>query len=141
MTLYLDTSALIKLLVIEEGSDAAHTAASAATEVASSQLTYVETHSALARMRAGDRSTRRVHAAQVQTFRRLWSDIAVIPVSDEVVDHAARLAERHVLRGYDAVQLACALVLLDAGDVSFASWDERLNVAAARERLSLMPLA
>lgn len=139
--LHLDASALIKLLVIEEGSDAAHAAASAATEVASSQLTYVETHSALARIRAGERSTRRVHAAQVGTFRRLWSDIAVIPVSDEVVDHAARLAERHALRGHDAVQLASALVLLDAGDVSFASWDERLNVAAARERLSLMPLA
>lgn len=140
MILYLDTSALIKLLVDEEGSAAAHAAASAAGELASSQLTYVETHSALARMRAGERITRRVHATQTEAFRELWADVATIPVSDEVVEHAAPLAERHVLRGYDALQLASALVLLDAGEVSFASWDERLNVAAARERLTLMAL-
>ncbi|MBB4660841.1 PIN domain-containing protein [Conexibacter arvalis] len=140
MTLYLDTSALVKLLVAEDGSGVVRSAAGAAGELAASHIAYVETHSALARMRAGDRLTRRVHAAQAEAFRRLWSDVAVVPVTDDVVERAARLAERHLLRGYDALQLSSALELRDASDVRFASWDDRLNVAAARERLTLLPL-
>ncbi|ADB48647.1 type II toxin-antitoxin system VapC family toxin [Conexibacter woesei] len=140
MTLYLDTSALVKLLVTEPGSEAVRAEAAAATELVSSHLTYVEIHSALARMHAGGRLTRRVHRRQLDAFVRMWEDVVVVPADAPVIDRAAALAERHVLRGFDALQLASAVELLGAGPARFASWDERLNAAAARERLELIPL-
>ena len=140
MTLYLDTSALVKLLVAEEGSDAVRDAAERAQALATSHLTWVEVHSALARMLAGSRLTRRVHARQLAAFAALWDDLAVVPVDEPVVARAAQLAQRHTLRGFDALQLAAAVELLPAGEISFACWDERLNVAAARERLALIDL-
>ncbi len=138
MTLYLDTSALVKLLVAEDGSDAVRAAAERAPALATSHLTWVEIHSALARMLAGGRLTRRVHARQLEAFGALWEDLVVVPADQPLVEHAAQLAQRHALRGFDALQLAAALELLPAGEVSFACWDERLNLAAARERLALL---
>lgn len=140
MTLYLDTSALVKLLVAEEGSDAVRAAAERAQALATSHLTWVEVHSALARMLAGGRLTRRVHARQLAAFAALWDDLAVVPVDEPVVARAAQLAQRHALRGFDALQLAAAVELLPAGELSFACWDERLNLAAARERLALVDI-
>jgi len=141
VTLYLDTSALVKLLVAEDGSDVTRAAAAAASALVSSHVTLVEIHSALARMRADGRISRRAHTAQRTAFAALWADIGVVPTDDRVIERAADLAERHLLRGYDAVQLSSAVELLPASELQFACWDERLNVAAARERLALMPAA
>ena len=49
---------------------------------------------------------------------------------------AAQLAQRHALRGFDVLQLAAAVELPTAGEIFFACWDDRLNLAAARERLA-----
>jgi predicted nucleic acid-binding protein len=68
-----------------------------------------------------------------------WGTYNLVEVSDVVVRRAGVLAERHALRGYDAVQLAAALDVRDAGgDLEFACFDDRLARAAARERLSLV---
>lgn len=139
MTLYLDTSALVKLLVAEAGSETVRAAAATAATLASSHVTYVEVHSALARIEASGRMTRRVRRRQLDAFRTLWEDVAVVPAGEPVIERAATLAERHLLRAYDALQLASAVELLDAGEVRFACWDLRLNAAAERERLT--PLA
>jgi predicted nucleic acid-binding protein len=57
------------------------------------------------------------------------------------VRRAGGLAERHALRGYDAIQLAAALAVRGAGaDLECASFDGRLNQAASRERLRLLPI-
>ncbi|HST39292.1 MAG TPA: type II toxin-antitoxin system VapC family toxin, partial [Conexibacter sp.] len=72
MTLYLDTSALVKLLVAEEGSEAVRASAADAPAIATSRVTYVEIHSAFARMVAGGRLTRRVQQRQLDAFHTLW---------------------------------------------------------------------
>jgi len=60
----------------------------------------------------------------------------IVDVNDPLVRRAGALAERHGLRGYDAVQLAAALDLRAAdAPVEFLSFDSRLNRAARRERL------
>ena len=51
MTLYLDTSSLVKLYVAEPGSDAVRKLVDAATVVATSSIAYTETRAALARRR------------------------------------------------------------------------------------------
>lgn len=136
--LYLDSSALLKLLVEEPGSAETEAATAEATQLATVALTYVEVHSALARMKAGRRLSERQRGVCVDIFSDIWGDLAVVPVSESLIHHAAQLADRHLLRGYDAVHLAGALELVGAGPTSFASWDDRLNVAAAKERLTLL---
>jgi predicted nucleic acid-binding protein len=55
-----------------------------------------------------------------------------------VVRHAAQLADRHVLRAYDAVQLAAALeVQLSVPGLVLLSADGELNAAAAAEGLAV----
>jgi hypothetical protein len=53
---------------------------------------------------------------------------------------AARLAEVHRLRAYDAVHLASAVILArrPGGETLFVSWDDQLDAAAAREGLRLV---
>ena len=58
-----------------------------------------------------------------------------------VVDHAMELAEKHRLRGYDATQLASALVVHDElvasglNQLVFISADTALNEVAQAEKL------
>ena len=60
----------------------------------------------------------------------------LINLTDGLVRSAGALAERHALRGYDAVQLAAAIDLRAAGaDVEFCAFDTHLNRAARREHL------
>src|SRR6266496_547916 len=65
----------------------------------------------------------------------------VVSVTDDIMEQAMDLAERHGLRGYDAIQLACALATRDelaavgAGPLTFLSADADLNAAAIAEGL------
>jgi uncharacterized protein len=93
------------------------------------------------RVRIG--STPAADAAQaIATFRgEFHRAYQVVGVTDAVVELAMDLAERHGLRGYDAIQLACALtaqarlVANRAGPLTFLSADVNLNATAATEGL------
>lgn len=70
-----------------------------------------------------------------------WGAYNIVDVTDPLVRRAGSLAERHTLRGYDAVQLAAALNVKAPGiDLEFASFDVPQIRAAARERLRLTEL-
>jgi predicted nucleic acid-binding protein len=136
--LYLDASALVKLYVEEPGSAAVTARLDRAEAVATVRVTYAEARAALARHRREGGLTVRSLRRVVRQLDAEWGTYNVVEVSDPVVRRAGALAERHALRGYDAVQLAAALDLRDAGaDLEFACFDGRLARAAARERLPL----
>ncbi|MEN3281469.1 MAG: uncharacterized protein V7607_2609 [Solirubrobacteraceae bacterium] len=59
----------------------------------------------------------------------LFAELRVIGVDGPLVQSAGELAERHGLRGYDAVHLASAIGVNDPGLV-FATWDNDLGAAA-----------
>jgi uncharacterized protein len=99
----------------------------------------VEACSALVRMRAGKRLTPAGFRATRRRFEDFWSAVAAVEIATALIASAARLAERHVLRAYDAVQLAAALSIRDTQDVAFGCWDDDLRLAARRERLRLSP--
>lgn len=65
---------------------------------------------------------------------------AVVAVAPVVLRRAARLVAVHPLRAYDAVQLATALEVRDAGTgcERFACFDRTLSSAAAAESLSVV---
>lgn len=109
-----------------------------------SQLTEVEVCAALARRRKGKTLT----AAQVsKSQRRFVRDFAdrftKILISDVIISEALRLADFYELRGYDALQLACAIEAnrdrLSKGLASLVivSSDNELNNAAQAEGLTV----
>ena len=58
---------------------------------------------------------RRVIARLAEEFRRDWVDqYLIVEVSADLAESAMDLAEKHGLRGYDAVHLAAALAVQDA---------------------------
>jgi len=138
VTLFLDTSALVKLLVEEEHSRTVRDAAEASSVLVASHLALVETHATLTRMRRGGRVDADAAERLAAGFEELWVDVAVVPIVDRVVVRAAALARRHGLRGYDAMQLAAALDVRDLPALRFASFDVELDAAAAREGLMLL---
>jgi uncharacterized protein len=74
----------------------------------------------------------------VRELDREWGTFSIVDLTEPLVHRAATLAERHGLRGYDAVHLAAALEVAQSGaNVEFTAFDRLLNRAARRERLRL----
>ena len=138
MILYVDTSALVKVYVGEAGTTEVLNRIGQAEAVATALVTYAEARAALARHRREGGITRADLRRAVRELDRDWTTYNVIALSDALVHSAGELAERHALRGYDAVQLAAVLELRAAGgSVEFCAFDARLNRAARRERLAV----
>ena len=99
-------------------------------------VTYAEARAALARHHREGGLTRAGLRWAVRALDRDWTTYNVIGLSEVLVHLAGELAERHALRGDDAVQLAAVMELRNAGGpVEFCAFDTRLNRAARRERL------
>lgn len=133
MTLYLDTSSLVKLYIAEPGSDAVRRLVKQATVVATSGIAYPETRAALARRRRERALTLAAFATATRAFEDDWSSYLAVDVSASICREAGELAERYRLRGYDAVHLASYLEIARRAGVTetrFSSFDERLNRAA-----------
>ena len=141
MTLYLDTSSLVKLYVTEPGSDVVRKFVEAADVVATSSIAYTETRAALARRRR-ERSLRpAAFASAKKTFEAEWSKYFAIEVTLTLCREAGEFAERYRLRAYDSVHLAAfAEVAREAGvrDTRFSSFDDTLNRAARTLRRSMI---
>jgi len=133
VTLYLDTSSLVKLYVAEPGSDAVRRLVTQATVVATSGIAYPETRAALARRRRERALSPAAFATARRAFDEDWSRYLAVDVSASICRAAGDLTERHRLRGYDSVHLASYLEIVrraGAAETRFSSYDERLNRAA-----------
>lgn len=118
---YLDSSALVKLVVAEPESEALEQELREWTDGASSSLAWVELPRAV-RRRLGDTGPSLVE---------LWSALAAsaeVPISDEVIGIAARLDPAR-LGSLDAIHLASALSLGDAVG-ALITYDDVLECAA-----------
>ena len=105
MILYLDTSALVTLYVEESGTPGVIARVEQAGAVTTARVTYAEARAAFARHR---RQGALSPAGLRQAVRQLdedWLAYTIVDIGDSVVREAGTLAERHALRGYDAVQL------------------------------------
>lgn len=145
MILYLDTSGLAKLFVVELGAESVSSAVAQAATVATHLIAYAEMRATFGRaVRMG-----RVDAAALGPllveFERRWASLDVLGVTEPLVRRAGDLAERHGLRGYDSVHLAAVLVLRElvgsGAEVRFGVFDAQLRVAALTHGLSLLPAA
>ncbi|WP_216916480.1 MULTISPECIES: type II toxin-antitoxin system VapC family toxin [unclassified Synechococcus] len=140
MILFCDTSALIKLLISEPGSDRMHQASLEAEAIAVCRLTWAEAMAGLARRQ---REHPEDAAALEQARQQLilsWEHCTIVEVTQQLVETAGRFADGFALRGYDSVQLAAAHELDRSSDqpVTFACFDRRLRQAAALMRLDVL---
>ena len=122
---YLDTSALVPMLIGEPTSEACLRFWNAADDVVSTRLVHAEAAAALARAERNGRMTSDEHRRAVGELRRSITELQLIEVDERLVDAAALLAHRFGLRGYDAVHCAAAAELAEP-DLVAASGDRRL---------------
>ena len=133
MTVYLDTSSLVKLYVDEPDADDVLRIVGDADVVATSVLAYAEARAAFARRRREKLMTSAESRAAIRQLDADWPRFVVILLGDELSLAAGRLADAHGIRGCDAVHLASFEDLLtrcDDGAVQFSCADDRLSRAA-----------
>lgn len=135
---YFDSSAFVKLVVEEDGSDLAAALWDGCDAAVSSRLAYPEVRAALA---AAGRAHRLTPADQHQAevaWEDYWAATRAVELTEEVTDHAGQLAGRYSLRGADAVYLASVLAMGDAHTL-FGVWDQRLRSGALAAGVQLVP--
>jgi len=140
VTLYLDTSSLVKLYVTETGSDVVRRLVGRATVVATSTVAYAEARAGLARLKRDRLLTASQLAVAKREFEEQWPTFLTLEATSALCRAAGALAERYRLRGFDSIHLASfAEVARRAGrlDTRFSSFDDRLNRAARSLRRTL----
>ncbi len=143
MILYVDTSALMKLFVVENQSEVVLRSATAATHVFVSQLAWVEMCAGLSLKVRTSQIDEEVSVKALDELRKEWPRFAKLAVNAELIDIAGQLAPRFGLRAYDSVQLASAQrVHQQAGDAMlFCCFDRALNAAAVGLGMPILGVA
>jgi uncharacterized protein len=135
---YFDTSALLKLVIAEDGAEQARSLWQQAGEVVVSRLVWPEAVAALAAARRGRRVSDEGRQTATDGIRSCLEGCTVVSIADPLVDRAAELAAGYDLRAADAIHLATALAVVEADSV-FVTWDKRLRQAAAQAGLVSAP--
>lgn len=135
---YFDSSAFVKLVVEEDGSDLAAALWDGCDSALSSRLAYPEVRSALAAAgRVG-----RLRPAEQRRAESIWEDFwtatRMVELTAKVTEHAGQLASQYALRGADAIHLASVLAI-GASATIFAAWDQRLRTGAEAAGVRLAP--
>lgn len=135
---YFDSSAFVKLLVDEAGSDLAAALWDGCDAALSSRLAYPEVRAALAAAtRNHDLSEADLDTAEL-VWEEFWAATRAVELTTAVERRAGELARLHALRGGDAVHLASAMAI-DSPEVVVAVWDRRLHAGAVALGLAVAP--
>ena len=138
---FLDSSALVKRYVAETGSAWVQnlTDPASGNAIVVARITWVEVHSAFSRLQRMQNLSPQDVATAIEAFRFDWkTQYQVVELKIRVTQLAGQLVQNHILRAYDAVQLASALYLfpefanISPNSFTFISADSRLlNIAQA----------
>jgi predicted nucleic acid-binding protein len=135
---YFDTSALLKLMLAEEGSDLARRLWDAVDGRSASAAAYPEARAALAAAARSRRLGASGHRNAKRELDRRMRQIELVALAEPLARAAGDVAEHFRLRGYDAVHLASALSMT-ADALTFITWDEALGAAASEAGLAVAP--
>ena len=135
---YFDSSAFLKLVVEEPGSDHAADLWDGCDAALSSRLAYPEVRAALAAARRNHYLAEDALDAAETSWEQFWAATRPVELTAAVERQAGHLARSHGLRGADAVHLASALAVGDA-DLVVAVWDRRLHAGASAAGLAVAP--
>ena len=134
MTLYCDSSSLLKIYINEAHTDDVKRLVGSADTLVTSAITLVEIRAALGRAVRERRLDRRSYEAARNRFDEDWTTVVTVRPDSALLRLAADLSERLSLRALDGIHLASFQQLLERTDdeIEFSSFDERL-VKAARK--------
>ena len=137
MILYLDTSSLVKLYVEETASAEVEGLVGSAEVIGTTLIAYAEARAAFSRRFRENAFSSKDYNRLRSRFESDRKNFLSIHVSREIVRMAGDLAEKHGLRGFDAVHLASAVALREklALPVTFSCYDIQLQNASQREKL------
>ena len=138
MTLYFDTSALVKLFVDEDGPKQPGACGTLLTLSRPAGSPIRRTRAALAGAERVGRLSAPSHRTAKAILEDLWSQLRVIEMGEGVARSAGELAERWSLQRYDAVHLASALEIQDP-ELILATWDGDLSRAARLAGVAVSP--
>ena len=132
MILFCDTSALVKLYILEDSSRDMQALAGAASAIAVCRIAWAEMMAALSRRAREFPNDADAIEVVRKRLRADWPRYVVVEVTQALVELAGEYADTFALRGYDSVQLAAARTLQDmAGEeIQFACFDTRVGKAA-----------
>lgn len=136
MIAYVDTSALIPLIIEEPGSERAGRLWDTAEHVVSVRLIYAEARAALAQAARLGRVAGGELPATTAALDELYDQLALVEVDDRLVRRAGDLAASLGLRADDAVHLAAAERVADETTV-LGTGDRELLAAAETLGLAL----
>ena len=143
--LFFDSSALVKRSIVETGSQwvASVVAPAAGNAVHISVVSGAETVAAFVRRQRGGSLSFDEMSRAISEFTDDWAGLYELVRADrEVVNRAMTVAQRHGLRGYDAIQLASALEVNASSQLFQSAFllisaDDELNAAASAEGLQV----
>ena len=136
---YLDTSALVKLVLRDEDDSETVRDVIAAMDVSFiSRIAYPEGRAALAAARRAGRLSARAYPTALRDLDRAVGSFRIIELHPAVARAAGDVAERFGLRALDAVHLASALAL-GGSDTVVVTWDRTLSSAASTAGLAIAP--
>lgn len=132
MTVYAETSAVLRWLFAEEKGEALRVALAAAEKVTSSRLTLIETRRVVRRAERDGRITAAQSADILAIFAQAASTWAILEITEEIVHRAEDTFPSEPVRTLDAIHLASALFLRQSfPDLVIVSSDERVSANAA----------
>lgn len=136
--IYFDSSALVKLVLDEPGSELAAELWNGCDAALSSRLAYPEVRAALAASaRNHDLDDDDLQAAELM-WEDFWAATRPVELTPTVEQQAGQLAKSQALRGADAVHLASALAVGSA-DLIIAVWDRRLHAGTLAAGIQVAP--
>jgi len=135
---YFDSSAFVKLLVEEAGSELAAGLWDGCDAAVASRLAYPEVRAALAAAARNNDLTGHDLDAAEQAWDAYWAATRPVELTAAVERNAGQLARLHALRGADAVHLASALAIGDP-DLVVAVWDRRLHTGTRAAGVRVAP--
>lgn len=132
MTLYAETSAVLRWLFAEEGGEDVRSALSSADKVTSSRLTLIETRRVVRRAEREHRITAAEGADILAVFAQAASTWAIVEITEEIARRAEEGFPSEPVRTLDAIHLASALFLRHSfPGLAILSADERVAANAA----------
>jgi predicted nucleic acid-binding protein len=130
-----DSSAIVKLVLSEAGSELARLVWAEADAVQATRLARVEAAAALAAARRARRIRRAGEQRAHGELELVWRAVVPVELDEPLETRATALARTHGISGGDAVHLAAAL---ETG-AALMTWDRRLTAAAVTEGLAVIP--
>ncbi len=123
----------MKLFVPEEETIQLGRAIKDSEKLLVSEIAWVETTSALARMHKGNRISSDDLDNKISALSRFWVGLYKVNVSWALLVEAADLALKYRLKAYDSIQLAAVSRAAASSDLSLLCWNEEILRAAKDE--------